>query len=315
MPGDGTEQISPAVARPVAVEPLRPDPAPLISVIIPHYDDLERLDLCLDALSRQTFDRSQMEIIVADNRSPAGLSAVEHVVNGRARVVDAPIPGAGPARNAAMAQARGSIFAFTDCDCIPEAEWLAKGVAALSSADMIGGRMTILVGDEKHMSGAEAFEAVFAFNNRRYVAEEKFAIAANLFCRRDLFEAVGPFHDRVSEDKEWCLRAGGMGYRIGYADDAVVGHPARADWPQLRRKWQRLMNESYALTLDRGGHRLYWLARTWALLPSILVHGVRVLRTPALRGARHRAVALTTLVRIRLWRFVKGHQLLFTRKR
>ncbi|HZB92325.1 MAG TPA: glycosyltransferase family A protein, partial [Stellaceae bacterium] len=72
------------------------DDAPLVSVVIPHRDDLDNLRRCLDALGAQTWP--SLEIVVADNNSAGGVAAVAaaapHVL-----VVPAPEPGAGPARN------------------------------------------------------------------------------------------------------------------------------------------------------------------------------------------------------------------------
>ena len=48
-----------------------------VSVIVPHYNDLEGLEICLAALARQSFPAEQIEIVVADNASPQGIAAVE----------------------------------------------------------------------------------------------------------------------------------------------------------------------------------------------------------------------------------------------
>lgn len=286
-------------------------PTPRISVIVPHYNDLERLDACLAALEAQSLPRDTFEVIVADNRSPVGVDEVTRLVGKRGRVIDAPIAGAGMARNSGVDYARAAILAFTDCDCVPEPHWLEQGVAALESADFVGGRMKVLVENPAHMSGAEAFEAVFAFDNRGYVLREHFTVTANLFCPRDLFHKIGPFRTEVSEDKEWCLRARAMGHRIGYAEKAVVGHPARADYVQLKGKWKRMASESYALFRQNGGSRLRWLGRTWMLPLSILAHSPRVLASKELPDMAARLRALVTLVRIRLWRFREGHRQVF----
>lgn len=283
---------------------------PKVSVIIPHYNDLSGLESCLDALDKQDFDGALFEIIVADNVSPVDRKTLERLVDGRARLVDATERGAGPARNAGAAVAAGEIFAFTDCDCAPEPGWLSAGVKELDKYDLVGGSMKVLVRDRGRMTAAEAFETVFAFNNRRYVLEEAFSITANLFCRRDVFKAVGPFRTGISEDKEWCLRARDAGYGIGYAQNAVVGHPAREDWPQLRKKWQRLMEESFVLAMESGMSRIFWLLRTWAVLLSILPHMIRVAFSQSLSGLQPRVAAIAMLVRIRLWRFYEGHRLL-----
>jgi glycosyltransferase involved in cell wall biosynthesis len=287
--------------------------SPRVSVVIPHYDDMERLDRCLDALMSQTMTRDQYEIIVADNNSPVGLKAVEAVVAGRARVTVATTRGAGPARNAGARVARGEVLAFTDCDCVPDPAWLERGLAALAQADFVGGKMEVLVPSGRPMTGAEAFEGIFAFDNERYVREKHFTVTANLFCPRDVFQKVGPFRTEVSEDNEWCWRARELGYRLGYAGDAVVGHPARGDWAQLKSKWRRICAERHALMKERGGGALRWIAQTWLELPAIPAHTFRVLRSRRELTPGERWAALRTLVAIRMWRFVEGHRMLLRR--
>jgi glycosyltransferase involved in cell wall biosynthesis len=76
---------------------------PKVSVIIPHYRDLARLDKCLTALGRQTYPRDCIEIIVADNASPEGETAVAAAIAGRSRLVVVREKGAGLARNGGVA--------------------------------------------------------------------------------------------------------------------------------------------------------------------------------------------------------------------
>ena len=278
-------------------------PAPQISVIVPHYEDLARLSDCLDALTRQQGDLDY-EIVVSDNMSPSGEAAVLAAIAGRARLVFASRKGAGPARNVGVAQSRGRILAFTDCDCVPEPGWLAAGIAALEKHDFVGGRMTVSVPDPKHMSGAQGFERVFAFDNRSYVIDKAFTVTANLFCTRALFDKVGEFRTGVSEDLEWCHRARDAGYRSGYAGDAVVGHPARANWSELVRKWHRINAETYGLYADKRLGRVKWTVRSLALPASILAHTPKVLTSGQVPGLGNKARALGTLVAIRSWRLV-----------
>lgn len=276
-----------------------------VSVIVPHYNDLQGLDRCLSALTAQSLPCDRYEIVVADNLSPCGEAAVRAAIGQRARLVVAREKGAGPARNAAAAVAKGRLFAFTDSDCVPDAGWLAAGLAGLEGHDIVGGAMTLLFnGCEK--SGAEAYEAVFAFNNRRYVEREGFSVTANLFCSREVYAATGPFHVGMSEDRDWCLRARALGFRLGYAPDALVAHPARSDWRALLAKWRRLNAELYANTLMAPRGRLRWLVSTAAMPLSILAHLPRVLASPALAGAVERRRGAATLARLRLWRFADG---------
>ena len=286
-----------------------------ISVIVPHYQDLDRLRTCLDALGRQSMHPERFEIVVADNRSPVGIAAIERVVAGRARVVEADERGAGPARNAGVAASDGALLAFTDCDCIPEPGWLMAGVDALESVDIVGGRMIVCVDDEARMTGAEAFERVFAFDNRTYVERQNFSLTANLFCSRAVFDAVGEFRNGVSEDVDWCHRAAAKGYRLAYENAAVVAHPARRDWDELKRKWRRLNAERFALEVSGPAARARWAARNLAMPISVLAHAPKVVTSSKLPDARARLLALGMLARLRLWRMADGIGLLRKRAR
>jgi GT2 family glycosyltransferase len=283
---------------------------PKVSVVVPHFQDLDGLDRCLAALGRQTHPAGDFEVVVADNNSPVGEAAVAARIAGRARLVIVADKGAGPARNGGVAASRGKTLAFTDSDCVPEPDWLAQGLAALADWDLVGGRMRVLVEDEGRMTGPEAFEAVFAFDNEDYVTRKGFTVTANLFCPRALFDAVGGFRVGVSEDLEWSHRARAAGYRIGYAAGAVVGHPARRTWAELRKKWARLNAETFALVAGGPHGRTRWLLRSLALPLSAVAHTPKVLRSPALRSWGDRRRALAALYRLRAWRLGDSLRLL-----
>src|ERR1041385_9155423 len=110
----------------------RPD----VSVVIPVLGDAERLALCLDALDRQTLPANRFEVIVVDNASDRdeAIAAVVAEHAPRFRLLHEPRPGSYAARNRAIADARGTIIAFTDADCIPRPDWLERGIAALHAA-------------------------------------------------------------------------------------------------------------------------------------------------------------------------------------
>lgn len=279
----------------------------LVSIIVPHFSDLGGLDRCLAALEGQAQGPYDVEIIVADNQSPEGEEAVRAVVRGRARLVIVPERGAGPARNGAVAQSSGDLLAFTDADCIPDPDWLRRGVEALESYDFVGGGMRVLVEDEARLTGPEAFERVFAFDNADYVLRKRFTVTANLLCPRRVFDDVGGFRVGVPEDLDWCLRAGQKGYVIGYAPTAAVGHPARRTWYDLVRKRKRLDEEAFGLSRGTPNWRLKWLAAALAMPMSAVLHSPKVFSSRNLSTMDSRMRALATLYRIRFWR--AGHYL------
>jgi glycosyltransferase involved in cell wall biosynthesis len=285
---------------------------PLVSVVIPHYNDLENLHSCLDLLLQQSFARSTFEIVVADNRSPVGLEAVRKVVGGRGRVISAETPGAGPARNSGVAASKGEILAFIDSDCRPNPRWLAEGVAALDSHDVVGGAILVSVADPVNMTPTEAFEVVFAFRNDAYVRSKHFTVTASMFTRRATFDAVGEFRTEISEDIEWCERAQAKGFSLGYEEKSIVLHPARRDWSELKNKWRRLTRETYLLSRERHVSRLRWLGRAWLVLISIVPHAWVIIASKSLPRAEDRLRATVILIRIRVFRWFEAHRLVFS---
>lgn len=283
---------------------------PFVSVIVPHYQDLGGLELCLAALEAQTYPKDRFEIVVADNNSPIGLDAVKAVVRDRAQLVLVTEKGAGPARNGAVAASKGEVLAFIDSDCVAEPQWLVEGVQALDRFDLVGGRVRVLVSDPNRMTPAEAFERVFAFDFKTYIEKKGFTGAGNMFCRRELFEKVGGFGVGMSEDVDWSRRAVAGGARLGYAPSAALGHPARVTWEQLSGKWRRINAETYGLMNGQKHQRARWLLRNLLLPLSAVAHTPKVFTSPELETLEQRLKAMAMLYRMRLWRLVDAIALL-----
>ena len=282
----------------------------LASVIVPHRDDYENLEVCLSLLQAQSFPKERTEIIVADNMSSRGIDAVRRIVGSRGRVIGVAERGAGPARNAGVRASRGEAIAFIDSDCRPDPRWLEEGLAELRLADFAGGRVDVLVQDQERMTAAEAFETVFAFQNERCVRDKSFTVTASMFVWRSVFAAVGGFENGVPEDLDWCRRARLMGYRIRFASKSVVGHPARRTMPELRRKWRRLTLEWCEAARRDGKGPIFVLLRQWMVLLSILPHALVAMASRRLRGVRNRIMAIGALAEIRAYRFVIAHRAL-----
>jgi GT2 family glycosyltransferase len=283
---------------------------PAVSVIMPHYDDLANLGRCIAMLAAQTLPRDQFEIVVADNNSHCGLDEVRRVCGDVAQVINAPIQGAGAARNAAVAASRGKLLAFIDSDCRPAPTWLERGLAAASSADLVGGQVEVEVEDPANPTAVEAFERVFAFNVKRYIEEEGFTVTANMFVPRAIFERVGGFRPNVAEDRDWGRRAVAAGYRWRFAPDVVVLHPARRSWPELSKKMRRITREAYAEAIETPYGRVKWVISSLVILASPFGHWMTAATTRKLDTAEQRLKAIAVLVASRFWRFGECNRLL-----
>jgi GT2 family glycosyltransferase len=275
--------------------------SPFVSVIIPHYNDLDHLVHCLESLRRQSVPRERYEVIVADNNSTGGVQAVERITED-VIVIAAGEQGAGPARNAGVAAARGAVFAFIDSDCVADRGWLDEGISALARFDYVGGQVITKVGRPQETTPAEAVEAVFAFNFKKYIEKDGFSGSGNLFVPKEIFDRVGGFRAGVSEDIDWCRRANALGFRLGYAEGAVVFHLARREWRELKRKWDRILAETIGLARERPRWRRRWIAYAVIVGASPLAHWVTVVRSSRLVGLRAKCCGLVGLVRIRTYR-------------
>src|SRR5262245_683074 len=216
---------------------------PLVSVIVPVFNQSEALRGCLLALSGQTYPRERFEVIVVDNGSTPPLSVTD-APGGNVRAACELKPGSYAARNRGVAIARGSIIAFTDADCVPAADWIERGVAAierLDGAGMVGGRVEITLGDPRRPTAAELFEVVLGFRQDKYIAWG-FAATANVFTTRDTLENVGPFNEALMScgDVEWGQRLRTLGLAQVYDERARVAHAARRRLRELCRKSVRV---------------------------------------------------------------------------
>jgi glycosyltransferase involved in cell wall biosynthesis len=215
-----------------------------VSVIIPVFNDVARLALCLRALAQQSYPADRFEIIVIDNGSIP--PAVEMLAQQYPHVTFAyePAPGSYAARNRGIELAKGRVIGFTDSDCMPSPDWIESGVAALSgtpNCGLVAGRVEIFYADPERPTAAEIYERVSGFPQERYVAEFHFGATANVFTTADVIRDVGPFNPdlRSGGDREWGERVHRAGYAQIYAPAAVVMHPARATLRDLVHKRRR----------------------------------------------------------------------------
>lgn len=280
------------------------DAGPDVAIIIPHYDDPERLDRCLRALAREPLEGC--EVVIVDNGGPRGPGPLPDGLE--ARVLREEQPGAAHARNHGVAETRAPNLLFIDADCLPCPGWVAAAREAIGTAGLVGGHVGVFDETPPPRSGAEAFEAVFAFDFKSYIEKQGFSGAGNLLTSRAVFEDVGGFRAGLSEDKDWTQRAVARGHRLIYAPQMAVMHPSRQDWAALRRKWRRLTDESWGLHRaaheGRAAARLTWAARAALMPASVLAHLPRVLRSGELKGPAERLRAAVTLLRLRLTRMV-----------
>jgi glycosyltransferase involved in cell wall biosynthesis len=223
-----------------------------VSIIVPVFNDVERLKLCLQALERQTYPPHLYETIVVDNGSDPELDIAGVVAEFRAIATFEQTPGSYAARNRGISIATGSIIAFTDADCIPSQNWIERGVENLRRSPdcgLVAGKIEIFCKDPERPTAVELYEYLTAFPQQKLVEQRHFGATANMFTFREIFEKVGRFKSNLKSrgDLEWGQRVYASGYQQIYAADVCVKHPARHSFEELYLRTVRMAGGQYDL--------------------------------------------------------------------
>lgn len=233
-------------------------PNHFVSVIVPVFNDAERLQLCLEALDNQTYYKELYEVIVVDNGSEA-FSTIQAVVSqfSQAYLTQESKPGSYAARNKGISIAEGKIIAFTDSDCIPSSNWVERGVATLvevPNSGLVAGKVNFFFQKAGKPTAVELYDSLTSLPQDMYLQEEKFAATANLFTWKKVIDHVGNFDSTLksSGDKEWSNRVFRAGYQQVYGKDVYIAHPARSSYKELFKKIARVTGGKYDIKRQEG---------------------------------------------------------------
>ncbi|WP_432561326.1 glycosyltransferase family 2 protein [Kineococcus sp. SYSU DK003] len=239
-------------------------PLPPVAVVVPAHasgpEGVQELRRCLRALADQDYP-GPVRVVVVDNASRLDVSAAVPD-DDRFVLLSEPASGSYRARNRALAELQqddaAEVVAFTDADCTPEPDWLSAGVQALQRTGtgiaMVGGAVELSFTAGAPRTAWELYEAAHAFPQQEYLAKQRFAVTANLFTWRSTLAEVGPFDASLKSrgDAEWGQRVAGRGGAQGYAERAVVHHPARSTWSAMVGKTLRVARGRCDVDLARG---------------------------------------------------------------
>ena len=216
----------------------------MISVIVPHLDQAEALRRCLASLCSQEGVAQPVELIVVDNGSD--VLPVE-VCSAFAGVRFCPSRLQVPGRRAISERPTpiGDVLAFIDADCIADRGWLSQIERCFSEnaeIAILGGDVRIACQNPRRPTLLEAYESVFAYRMKEYIAKQGYTGTGNLAVRADVFAAVGPFAGiEIAEDRDWGQRA----LRLGYRTSLLPGHDCLSSGTQKPRRTCAEMGAAY----------------------------------------------------------------------
>lgn len=212
---------------------------PLVSVIIPVYNNLRYTAVCLNAVLRE-LSSIPTEIIVVDDASTdgtadylescSGIRVLRHVVN----------QGFVQSVNDGAAIANGQYLVLLNNDTIVTPKWISALLRTFDSRDRVGAVGSQLRAPDGTISEAGALVwkdgTAANFGRGRFASdpgvafprEVDYCSAASLMVRADVFRAAGglssEFAPAYYEDVDLCFRIRAAGYRVLYQPDSVVVH-------------------------------------------------------------------------------------------
>jgi cellulose synthase/poly-beta-1,6-N-acetylglucosamine synthase-like glycosyltransferase len=220
---------------------------PRVTVIVPAYNEITRIPQCIQALKAQSYPAARLQIIIVDNGSSDGtlelLQRTPDIV-----ALQELRPGSYAARNFALQYADAEIVGFTDADCVPDKDWILNAVQHLTDPQIgiVAGHVELDYGHDWPFSVSELWEQCFAFRQADN-ARNKVCVTANWFSYLALLRSMRGFDDTVKSGGDYKLSAAisAAGYKVVYAADAIVHHPARTSIGELVRKRRRVIGGIY----------------------------------------------------------------------
>jgi GT2 family glycosyltransferase len=216
--------------------------APNVSVIIPNWNGVSHLPVCLDALRRQSY--TDFQAIVVDNASTDGsLQLLKSYPEVEVIEQQTNLFFSG-AVNDGICRTQSPIIVLLNNDTEPEPSWLAELVSALEAHPEAGfAASKLLIFDERDVihSAGDGYGLDGIPRNRGVWTKDKgqfdkdtyvfSACAGAAAYRRELFDDIGLFDEDFvgyCEDVDLAFRAQLAGYRCVFAPKARVYHKISA---------------------------------------------------------------------------------------
>ena len=215
-----------------------------ISVVVPTHARPERLQHLLGALREQRFSPQEFEVIVVDDGSPADARPEPQWFNNNLYLVHQERQGPAAARNHGVRNARGTLIAFTDDDCLPDRQWLGALWHAYQRAPnaLLGGQTLNGLPGNVYSTAAESLLQFFDEDEQASGEPLTLLASNNLACDRATLLSLGGFDTAYSlaagEDRALCRawsRAGYPLYRVPAARLLHLhDHSLQSFWRQQR---------------------------------------------------------------------------------
>ena len=228
---------------------------PVISIIVPAYNEEKHISLCLRSILRQK-TTTPYEVIVVDNNSTDTTARIARMLG--VRVVVEKRQGRAFARQTGADNAHGSILAFTEADCIVKPTWISYIARYFTTHPKIAG----LAGNYTFIKSTPFLTLIGPVTvdlssplYKLFTGNHVFR-AANFAIRTSVFRTIKGFNkDAVPyDDVELGMRAGKHG-AIHYKRNFTVATSDRRFRGRLHKfAWEFLTSYPRIFLFKQKGH-------------------------------------------------------------
>jgi len=212
---------------------------PLISVVIPAFNEESRISEAIEAVIEQTYPRERTEIIVVDDASMDRTSEIasSHPIRVIRHQVNS---GDSASRNTGAEASSGDIIATTDADDVADRDWLSSLSRCYEDSNIgaVVGSTRLIYNQSNWQERVVAelalclrgSDRVQGIHNKRGGVRRNISAGTNESFRREVFFGVRGFDTGLSSgmDLDILWRIESAGYHVGFAPDAVVYRRQRA---------------------------------------------------------------------------------------
>jgi glycosyltransferase involved in cell wall biosynthesis len=198
---------------------------PEISVIVPLKNGEKTIAQCLGALTRQTWQAEDYEIIVVDDGSTD--SSPETVSRYDVSLIRQKAAGPSAARNTGVRAARGALILFTDADCIVPQTWIEELVKPIRSGAYDGSVGRYVSPQQNWIARLIQLQLEERYSRMSQFDHVDFVNTGTAAFRKSVL-TEDPFDTRFKwpglEDLELSFRLSSQGCKIAFVETLGVEH-------------------------------------------------------------------------------------------
>lgn len=236
-------------------------PFPLVSLIIPAFNEERYIKHCLQSVLELDYPKDLLEIIVVDNGSTDKTTEIAQALG--ARVLVRPDVRVGAVRNFGVSNSSGELIAFLDSDCLPPKDWISSAIHHMKekNTEVVGGVYLL-------RSNPSWIESSWVLNLTPNDRLNGNLVGGSILITRKAFEDVGGFDESLNagEDTDLGRKLMQKGHNIFINNSLSVvhlGYPTTLTEFIKRQVWHA---SSYLHSRRKGRIDLLFLLTTLFLL-------------------------------------------------